>query len=62
MKFAIEVEAYELQDLNMPGVTILERLETEDGTTVFLVDSEQNLISADIDWSDLPGHIEIEPL
>ena len=62
MKFAIEVKAYKLQDLNIPGVTVLERMETEDGTTAFIVGSEQNLVSADIDWSHLPGYIEIEPI
>ena len=51
MKFAIEVKAYKLQDLNIPGVTVLERMETEDGTTAFIVDSEQDLVYAGIDWS-----------
>ena len=62
MQFAIEVNAYKLQDLNIPGVTVLERMETQHGTTAFIVDSEQDLLHADIDWSYLPGWIEIEPL
>jgi hypothetical protein len=37
-------------------------METEDGITAFIVDSEQNLVSADIDWSHLSGYIEIEPI
>ena len=64
MKYAIVLKAEKAQDLNIPGVTVLERKEMEDSTVVFIVDSEhEDTDWPDVDWFDnIPDLIEIEPL